>query len=102
MSLDDLQAQLRGALDQQFAALKQHYEQAITDVRRQASADAERDATARIETARAEWESALTSILEKTRAETLQKAEATARAHRNALEHELQQQLDSTVQHAVN
>jgi hypothetical protein len=102
MSLDDLQAQLRGALDQQFAALKQHYEQAITEVRRQAASDAERDTAARLQTARAEWDSALTAILEKTRAETLQQAEATARAHRNALEHELQQQLDSTVQHAVN
>ena len=33
MSLDELQAQLRGALDQQFAALKTHYESAIADAR---------------------------------------------------------------------
>ena len=40
MSLDDLQAQLRGTLDQQFAALRQKYEDEIADARRQAVADA--------------------------------------------------------------
>jgi hypothetical protein len=102
MSLDDLHAQLRGALDQQFAALKSHYEQAIIDVRREASADAERETAGRVEKARAEWESALASILETTRAETRQQADEAARAQRNALEHQLQQQLEQTVQHAVN
>lgn len=102
MSLDDLQAQLRGALDQQFAALKSHYEQAIVDVRRQATADADRETAARLEKARAEWESALASILEATRAETRQQADEAARAQRNALEHQLQQQLEQTVQHSVN
>jgi hypothetical protein len=102
MSIDDLQAQLRGALDQQFAALKQQYEQAIADVRRQAATDAERDVVARIESARAEWDSALASILETTRAETRQQADEAARAQRRALELQLQQQLEQTVQHAVN
>jgi len=102
MSIDDLQAQLRGALDQQFAALKQQYEQAIADVRRQASTDAERDVAARLESARAEWDSALASILETTRAETRQQADEAARAQRRALELQLQQQLEQTVQHAVN
>ena len=40
MSLDDLQAQLRGALDQQFAALKQQYEKALTDAREKARTEA--------------------------------------------------------------
>ena len=102
MSIDDLQAQLRGALDQQFAALKQQYEQAIADVRRQAAVDADRETAGRIEKARGEWESALASILEATRAETRQQAEESARAQRNALEQQLQKQLEQSVQHAVN
>jgi hypothetical protein len=87
MSFDDLQAQLRSALDQQFAALKQHYEQGIADVRRQAAAEAERQVASQIDAARAEA--------------TAKAAEA-ARAQRNALELELQQQLEQTVKHSVN
>jgi hypothetical protein len=102
MSIDDLQAQLRGALDQQFAALKTQYEQAIAEVRRQATADAERQVAARLETARAEWDSALASIMEATRVETRQQAEEAARLQRRALEQQLQQQLEQSVQHAVN
>jgi hypothetical protein len=102
MSLDDLQAQLRGALDQQFAALRQQYETAIADVRRQAAADAERHVASRLEAARAEWDSALASILDATRAETRQQADEAARLQRRALELQLQQQLEQSVQHAVN
>ena len=48
MSLDDLQAQLRGALDQQFAALKQQYERQVAETRQQALLEAQRAAEARI------------------------------------------------------
>ena len=53
MSLDDLQAQLRGALDQQFAALKAHHENAVAEARQQARADAEHELQAKLVTARA-------------------------------------------------
>ena len=56
MSLDDLQAQLRGTLDQQFAALKQKYEDGLAQARQQAVADAEREAAARLELAHAEFD----------------------------------------------
>jgi len=101
MSLDDLQAQLRGALDQQFAALKQHYETAIGEARQQATADAERDASTRLDTARAEWDAKLNAMLETTRAETRQQAEHAAKAEHETLERQLQQQLEQSVQHAV-
>ena len=47
MSLDDLQAQLRGTLDQQFAALRQKYEDGIVEARRQADAERPRGASRR-------------------------------------------------------
>lgn len=53
--LDALQAQLRGAIDQQLAAVKQHYEDEIATARRDAAADAERQIAARLEAVRAEW-----------------------------------------------
>jgi hypothetical protein len=102
MSIDDLQAQLRGALDQQFASLRQRYDESIAEVRRQATAAAERDAAARFQSARAEWDSALGSIIETARAETRQQVEESARAQRLALEQQLQQQLEQTVQHTLN
>src|SRR3954453_8305332 len=118
MSLDDLQAQLRGALDQQFAGLKQHYEQAIIETRRQATAEAQQEAAARLEAARAEWQSGVAAILEAAPGETRQQGETRGRGPRRAeppqqveprprdqlraREHELQQQLEQPVQHSVN
>jgi len=48
MSLDELQAQLRGALDQQFAALKSHYESAIAEARQQSRTDAKQELQAKL------------------------------------------------------
>ena len=56
MSIDDLQAQLRGALDQQLAALKDHYESAIAEARQQAAAEAQRAGELKVLQARAEME----------------------------------------------
>jgi hypothetical protein len=64
MSIDDLQAQLRGTLDQQFAALKQKYEDGIAEARRQADADA----AAGREQARAEADARVRSVVEQARA----------------------------------
>jgi hypothetical protein len=64
MSIDDLQAQLRGTLDQQFAALKQKYEDGIVEARRQADADA----AAGREQARAEADARVRSVVEQARA----------------------------------
>jgi len=102
MSLDDLQAQLRGALDQQFAALKQQYDQAVAAARDQARVEAEQQAAARIAAARAELETQMSAIVSATRAEAVQQSEQKARAERHALEKQLEQQLEQTVQHAVN
>jgi hypothetical protein len=102
MSLDDLQAQLRGALDQQFATLKQHYEQAVADARRQGLADGERTAAARVDAARAEWQTELEQRIVAARSEGQQQALETGRNERRLLEQQLQQQLEQTIQHAVN
>jgi chemotaxis protein histidine kinase CheA len=64
MSMDDLQAQLRGTLDHQFAALKQKYEEGIAEARRQADADA----AAGREQARAEADARVRSVVEQARA----------------------------------
>src|SRR5829696_5625915 len=58
MSLDDLQAQLRGTLDQQFAALKQKYEDNVAEARQQAALEAERTAAAKVDQVRAEFDNA--------------------------------------------
>lgn len=90
MSLDDLQAQLRGTLDQQFAALNQKYQDGLAEARRQAAADAQRDLAVKLEQARVEAETQLhaaaaagRAALEKASAEwdsRLQAATAAARA----------------------
>src|SRR5258708_16870489 len=103
MSLDDLQAQLRGTLDQQFAALRQKFETDIAEARHQATADAEREAAVNLERARAEheqarteWETQLRAVAA-ARAKGEQKAaEAAAQARR---EHE--QQLHQAVERAI-
>ena len=64
MSLEDLQAQLRGTLDHQFAALKQKYEEGIAEARRQADAEA----AAGREQARAEADARVRSVVEQARA----------------------------------
>jgi F0F1-type ATP synthase membrane subunit b/b' len=85
MSLDDLQAQLRGALDQQFAALKAHYEHAIAEARQQAQTDAEHELQAKLVTARAEWEEQLNAQVSAVRAELEQERdEAVLSAKRSA------------------
>ena len=70
MSLDDLQAQLRGALDQQFAALKTQYEQGIADARQQAAAEAERELQQKLAAARAESEERHRTQMEAARSES--------------------------------
>ncbi len=81
MSLDDLQAQLRGALDQQFAALKTHHENAVADARRQARADAEEELQATLGRERAQWEEQLNAAVAAVRAEADQ---VTARVREEA------------------
>jgi len=58
MSLDDFEAQLRGALDQQLSSLKQRYADGLAEARRQAAADAEREAAEKVEQMRAEFAAA--------------------------------------------
>jgi chemotaxis protein histidine kinase CheA len=98
MSLDDLQAQLRGTLDQQFAALKEQYDNAIAEARRQAVADAERDAAvklerarAELEQARAEWEIQLRAAAAAARAEGEQQAAEAVQRERQEYEQKLDQ-----------
>jgi hypothetical protein len=104
MSLDDLQAQLRGTLDQQFAALKRKYEDGLAEARRQAAADAEQDAAVKLERARAEfeaarteWETQLLAVAAAARAEGEQQALEAAQQDRDAQE----QKLEEAVNHAV-
>ena len=104
MSLDDLQAQLRGTLDQQFAALKQQYDEAIADARRQAAADAERDVAVKLERARAEfelarteWETQLEAVAAAARAEGEQQASEAAQREHEAHEQQLEQAVDQAV-----
>lgn len=100
MSLEELQAQLRGALDQQFAALKTHYESAIAEARQQTRADAEHELQAKLVTARAEWEEQLNAQVAAVRAEAEQAA-ATATANLRAeLDRERDQALGSAKQAA--
>lgn len=96
MSLDDLQAQLRGALDQQFAALKEQYELSIEAARRDAAMEAEREFQAKLDLARAEfhqarteWESQLQELIVAARADAEQCAAQAAAKERQ----EYQQQL---------
>jgi hypothetical protein len=93
MSLDDLQAQLRGALDQQFAALKTHYENGIAEARQQAQTDAEHELHAKLVASRAEWEEQLNSQIAAVRAEA-EHAAADAGAQLRA---ELEQERDQAV-----
>jgi chemotaxis protein histidine kinase CheA len=94
MSLDDLQAQLRDALDQQFAALKQQYESGILDARRQAAQEAEREATARLAQMRTEMEAQIEARVQAARAESYQQAQETAAAERQQLEQHLRQEFE--------
>jgi hypothetical protein len=106
MSLDDLQAQLRGALDQQFAALKQQYEAAIGEARQQAVAEAQRDAEGRLVQIRAEMESRLAESIEAARVETERTTREAATLERQASEKKLRKDLDRDFQvqleHVIN
>src|SRR5262245_14075805 len=87
MSLDDLQAQLRGAIDQQFTALRTHYENEIAEARRQSAVDAEHELQAKLVSARAEWGEQLNAQLAAVRQEA-ERAAADAEARvRQELEH---------------
>lgn len=90
MSLDDLQAQLRGTLDQQFAALKQKYEDGLKEARQQAAADAERDAAVRLDGARVEAR----AMLEQARAEWETRCQAAAVTARADAERDLATKLE--------
>lgn len=87
MSLDDLQAQMRRALDQQFDALKREYDAAIAEARLQATAEAERRANDGIETARTEWEAV---------------ADRRVGAARAALEQQLRVEFDRQLAEAIS
>ena len=106
MSLDDLQAQLRGALDQQFAALKQQYETAIGEARQQAAAEAQRNAEGRLAQIRAEMESRLAESLANARAETERLTREAALVEQKAAEHRLRKEIDRDFQqqleHVIN
>jgi hypothetical protein len=95
MSLDDLQAQMRGALDQQFAALKSHYETAISEARRQAQVEAEHELQAKLVAARAESEEQLNAQLAAAHAESDERLNAQLAAARAASEERLNAQLAS-------
>lgn len=105
MSLDDLQAQLRGALDQQFAALKHQYELSIEDARRDAAAEAEREFNAKLDLARAEfhqarteWESQLQELVIAARADAEQCAAQAAAVERQEYQQQLQARLEQRVE----
>jgi hypothetical protein len=108
MSLDDLQAQLRGALDQQFAALKHQYELSIEEARRDAVAEAEREFAAKLDLARAEyhqarteWESQLQELVIAARADAEQCAAQAAAVERQEYQQHLQVQLEQRVEQAA-
>lgn len=101
MSLDDLQAQLRSAIDQQLAALREHYERAIVETRQEAAAEAQRAADARVAQAQAETEAHLEQLIAGARDQTEQRMRAAAAIERQALEHQLRQQFDRQLQDAV-
>ncbi len=103
MSLDDLQAQLRGTLDQQFAALKQKFETDLAEARHQAAADAGREAAVTLERARAEHEQARaeweTHLQAEAAARAQQEQQAAEAAERARQEHD--QNLNQAVEDAV-
>jgi chemotaxis protein histidine kinase CheA len=108
MSLDDLQAQLRGALDQQFAALKQQYELSIDEARREAAMEAERDFQGKLELARAEfhqarteWESQLQELIVAARADAEQCAAQSAAVQRQEYQQQLEAQFSQRLEHAT-
>jgi hypothetical protein len=76
MSLEDLQAQLRGALEQQFAALKQHYESATEEARRQAAAEAHAEAERRVAQQLEALQAELAAKLQAMQAESAKKLES--------------------------
>jgi len=81
MSLDDRHAQLRGALDEQFAAIKQEYDRAVAEARGQAAADTRREA----EAARAAWDAQLQPQLAAARGEAEARAREAFTAERQRL-----------------
>lgn len=106
MSLDDLQAQLRGALDQQFSALKQQYEAGISEARAQAMAEAQRHAEERIAQLRADMEAHIIATVDATRAEAERVTREAAAVERQASEQRIRKELDRDFQqqleHVIN
>ena len=108
MSLDDLQAQLRGALDQQFAALKHQYELSIEDARRTAAMEAEREFQAKLDLARAEfhqarteWETQLQELIVAARADAEQCAAQAAARERQEFQQQLHAQFTQRLEQAT-
>src|SRR3954469_9032047 len=97
MSIDDLQAQMRGALDQQLGALKQHYETAIAEARQQAAAEAARTAELKHLQMRAELEAQIEQVVSGARAETEHRMHEAAAHERQALEQQLREQFEQHV-----
>src|SRR5690242_14597031 len=89
MSLDELQTQLRGALDQQIETLKRYYESAVAEARRQAIAEAEKDLAARMAQVRSEWDARLQGLVAAARAESYQQAVEAAAIERDERERQL-------------
>jgi hypothetical protein len=101
MSFDDLHSQLRNALDQQFATLRDHYEHAIYEVRQLAEAEAERQAEVQTAAVRAEIEGRHLQLVEAARAEAEQRAREAAAAERETLDQALRQEFDRRLAEAV-
>ena len=84
MSLDDLQAQLRGALDQQFSALKSQFEQSLADARREADAEAERQFHEKLAAARAESDAQVQAAQAEAERRVVEAAELASQAEQQA------------------
>jgi hypothetical protein len=95
MSIDDLQAQLRGALDQQLGALKSHYEQAIEHARTEAEATAARDLEAKLSAAQNAWETKVQSHITAIKTEADQQVEREVAAARAEADQQFQAQVAS-------
>src|SRR5262245_31137470 len=84
MSLDDLQAQLRGALDQQFTALKSQFEQSLAESRREADAEAERQLGEKLAAARAEFDAQVQAAQAEAERRVVEAAELASQAEQQA------------------
>jgi len=102
MSLYDLQAQLRSALDQQFAVLKQQYERGVAEARQQALLDAQRLADAKIAQVKGEMQAHVEQLVAGARADAEQRTREAGAIERDALERQLRHEFDQQVVEAVS